>query len=323
MGRNTADASIHIHGANPPWHEVKKMAIKLDIPGTDFDSELRTTMANAVVNAELTIVLRVWLQQVDTKTAGLTYPQFHDTADPNPAKMFEIRNWDEKGKHSTGYRGEYATFTHRYQCEGQSFWTGKYWLQTPDDFADLDWPEKPKAGTHRPNVYCRFRLELVNSLAGKPHKTIQLIRLDRKTGTNTTFRSDDSHYDNFDLGTSTIDHIKDDKGVEHSYTHNTFAHEIGHALGLAHIGILVGNAAAVAHPNGQEAYGYGTLTQTQSANIMGYGMTMTTIDAQPWVDRIAQHTGAPAAKWKAFMASHGTWPHPRLLKTIPMGPPKP
>ena len=181
----------------------------------------------------------------------------------------------------------------------------------------------PAAATHRPNVYCKFRLELVNSLAGHPHKTIQLVRLDRKTGTSTTFRSDDSHYDNFDLGTATYDHVLDHLGKEHTYYQKTFVHEIGHALGLAHIGILVGNAAAVAHPNGQEAYGYGTLTKTQSANIMGYGMNLTTIDAQAWVDRIAQHTGTTAAKWTAAMASHGKWPHPRPLKMIPMGPPKP
>src|SRR5947209_4270518 len=135
------------------------MAFKLDIPGSDFDSELRTTMANASVNAELTIVLRVFLQKVDAKTASYTYPQFHDSHDPNPAKMFDIRDWDDKGKHSTGYHGEYADFTHRFQSEGQTFWTGKYWLQTPDDYSDLDWPAKPAAATARPNVWCRFRME--------------------------------------------------------------------------------------------------------------------------------------------------------------------
>ncbi|HVS38699.1 MAG TPA: hypothetical protein VMS17_24295 [Gemmataceae bacterium] len=299
------------------------MALKLDIPGAHFDSELRTTMVNATVNAELTIVLRVWLQKVDAKTAGYTYPQFHDASDPNPAKMFDIRDWDEKGKHSTGYRGEYADFTHRYQLDGQSFWTGKYWLQTPNDYAELDWPAKPAAATHRPNIWCRFRLELANSLADHPHKTIQLIRLDRKSGTSTTFRSDDSHYDNFDLQTATYNHILDDKGKEHTYYQRTFVHEIGHALGLAHIGVLLGNPVAVAHPNGQEAYGYGTLTPTQSANIMGYGMNLTAIDAAPWVKAVAAHTGTAEAKWKVFMKDHGHWPHPRPLKTIPMGPPGP
>jgi hypothetical protein len=297
------------------------MAIKADVTGTDFDSELRTTMVNSQVNAELTIVLRVFLQKVDTKTAGLLYPEFHDSSDPNPAKKFDIRDWDAKGKHSTGYRGEYADFTNRYQREGQGFWTGKYWLQTPDDFADLDWPASPGPATHRPNVYCKFRLELVNSAAGKPHKTIQLIRLDRVHGQSTTFRSDDSHYDNFDLQTADYNNIVDNNGKKHNFHQKSFVHEIGHALGLAHIGVLLNNAAAVAAPNSPAAYGFGTLSKNDAANVMGYGMTLTAIDAQPWVNRIEAHTGAAKAKWKLFMKDNsGRWIHPRPLKLIPAGP---
>jgi len=268
-----------------------------------FDSELVTIMANPQTNVELTIILRVFLRRV-TKSATGGHIKDVDQVD------FTLRDWGEV---------EYQDFCTRYQTQGQRFWNGKYWLQTPDTFAEFDCPIPPKTPTHRPNVYCRFKLEMVNSEA-RAHTTIDLVRLDRNTGTSTTFRSHSKLYDNFDLQTSKYSNITDDKGKVHTFYQQTIVHEIGHSLGLDHIGVLVGNVACKAdNTNTNPCYGLG-MSQTDASNVMGYGMSLTAIDAKPWLSRIAEHTKTHESDWKVFMKNnHGLWPFPRLLKTIHAG----
>ncbi len=268
-----------------------------------YDSELRTSMASPHTNAELTILLRVFLRRV-TKAATGGHIKDVDQVD------FKLRDWSEV---------EYRNFCTRYQTQGQCFWNGKYWLQTPDTFAEFDCPASPKTPTHRPNVYCKFKLEMVNSEA-KAHTTIDLVRLDRNTGTSSTFRSHSKLYDNFDLGTSTYANVTDDKGKVHTYHQKTIVHEIGHSLGLDHIGVLVGNVACKAdNTNANECYGMG-MTDANASNVMGYGMNLTAIDAKPWLSRIAEHTKTSETDWKVFMKNNrGLWPFPRLLKTIHAG----
>jgi hypothetical protein len=120
--------------------------------------------------------------------------------------------------------------------------------------------------------------------------------------------------------------FRDSAGTQRRVNHSTIAHEIGHALGLPHIGVTHGapncQLAVLADSllpssitssssfpalfqggsNSHVCYGHSG-NASLGQNIMGYGMEFDSSNAQPWLDRIALHTKTKATDWKVSVKS--------------------
>lgn len=209
-------------------------------------------------------------------------------------------------------------------------WNDRFWLIPPDGYSNLD----VKIGTRslRPNVYCHLFVEVLSSAAGA-HVSVEVANLDKPTAAaisgvsvhdlnSGTARSDDRHYNSLDI-ISRNDLVQDNLGHFHSIKHLTIVHEIGHALGLPHIGVshhdpmcdlaailmtvpgFNGGLPAVANLGGgaNSPVCTGTLAPpSRAANVMGHGSKFDETNAQPWRDQIALHTGTNAANWKVSMS---------------------
>jgi hypothetical protein len=232
-----------------------------------FDSEFRKTMANATTNAELTLVLKLHLDKV-TRAAQTTIQDSDGTT-------FQVLDWTADG---------WSRFKRNFQSMGQAYWNGKFWLVSPNGTADL---QVASAGrTFQCNVWCRVRIEVQETAAGA-HHTIRAVRVRSNGGPMNagTFRSNDSLYDQYDLGVGT--YVRNGR----TYTQRTFIHEIGHSLGLPHIAVMTGNGACPAANTNADAC-YGTVDAEQR-DIMGFGHQLSLNDARPWLGRIHDHITNP------------------------------
>jgi hypothetical protein len=271
-----------------------------------YDSELRTEMMNASTNAELTLVLKVCLQQA-VGISGRVVDANHKPWDTVP--------WSPV---------VWSKFLDKYSSEATKYWDGKFWLVTPKDNTDLCWPKvKP---THRCNVWCRFRLDTVNS-PSQAHKTIQVANVAPMEVQEThyqecrayAFRSNAAVYKAEDLEMVARDQRNSSViSVEghRIYKQRTFIHEVGHALGLPHIAVMTKNAKCpVTDTNATACYG---TTLRESMDIMGEGEDLSAYDAQPWLDRINKHfqqsvpdraaPANPAATGKFEAVQHRAFP---------------
>jgi hypothetical protein len=266
--------------------------------GVAFDSVLKPSHT-PVHNHTLEIHLKMFLDKFNP-------PPFHP-------KAWIVTDWDGKpfivGPWS---HSEWVRFVQGFQRQA-NMWNDKFWLTPPAGFDRLD--IKSGARTIRPNVYCHLDVKLVGS-AAQAHQTIRVVNLDAKFaaaaygGTEAqvdraTFRSDAGTYDTFDARTP-------------SAAHSTIAHEIGHALGQAHIGVTIHDRACdvailldrtvpdanknripAAFQRGSASNAcYGQFAAPKySGNIMGFGNGFDEVNAQPWVDCITRHT--LWGNWKA------------------------
>lgn len=291
-------------------------------PDFQFDSAFDSYLIlkeNGCDNHTLTLVLKIFVNKISPLSVrlpfvgNLTLP-FGD-ADGTP---FAIQPW-------TGTA--YSTFRNSFlrQCR---HWNDKFWLIPPAGFTGLDY--KQGGRTIRPNIYCHLYVSLV-AAAGGSHRSIDLVNLDKQAAARQLgkragkldsgdFRSHEGLYDSLDTTNSKMPY-SDDKGKSHRVNHSTIAHEIGHALGLPHIGVTQGATSCklavffdsilptsvtshASYPaiyqgasNSHACYGHSG-PKTLGANIMGYGMQFDASNAQPWLDRIALHTKTRAGDWK-------------------------
>ncbi len=251
-----------------------------------WDSELDSRPCDRYNNAECTIPLRIFLQQVNP--AG-------------GARQGTARAWgtDEAGISGSGRgtarkivrwtAGTWSSWCRRYQRDVQAFWHGKFWLVPRRHFSDLDFTDR--GVTYRPNVWCRFRLVLVDSSASA-HKSISVVRLHTS---ERFFRSDSSHYDNRDIEFGSSRH--------HSQTFRQRAHvhEAGHALGLPHASST--NAACTGSGNVGHTSCY-CATALDCGNIMGAGERLRPSNAAPWQQALEEHGVGIRTEWDVRMRRH-------------------
>ncbi len=212
-------------------------------------------------NAILWLTLKVHLKQINPEGGAET-----GTRPDHDKKPRKIVKWTP---------GEWANWTEAYRSTGEKFWDRNFALY--NDFMlflnrRADW-------TYRAHVLCRFRLKLVKE--SEAHHRINVVKLDPS---ETFFRSDSANYDNLDMNSEKTRQLSDGTWVEQ----RAHIHEIGHILGLRHVGY--GKAHCPHGSNSGKTMCYGKADKDR-LNIMGNGMALSKDNAMPWRLAVAEMTG--------------------------------
>jgi hypothetical protein len=268
---------------------------------------------NGHENHTLTLELKIFMKQASTY--GLPIVPHADFE----GRIFWIRPWPDSAW--VNFQQAFKQQCHR--------WNDRFWLIPPDGFSKLD----VNVGTRkvRPNIYCHLSVDLIGSPASA-HHTIEVVDLDERSTAilvgkrpkdldGGDFRSDSSHFSSLDVRPSKPP-AKDESGHVRRLSQLPIVHEIGHALGLPHIGVshhdplcqiamVVWDHRIPGIPvpailrggkNSDACYGdYLPPALKRAENVMGAGMLFDETNAQPWVDRVALHTVTNAAGWRVSL----------------------
>ncbi|MEW4490174.1 hypothetical protein AB1L42_18970 [Thalassoglobus sp. JC818] len=157
-------------------------------------------------------------------------------------------------------KGKLHNWSKRFVSNTKKFWDGKLWLKTPKAYKKFNL--QTKGYVYRPNVWCRFTLESVQS-RNLAHYDIDVAYIKDK---DDFFRSHSVLYDSNDK-------------------QKTWRHEVGHLIGLAHPS--AGNNSAHAY---DDVPGY-------PDDAMGRGTKINTLHAKPWQAACAWLTGTKRSQW--------------------------
>jgi hypothetical protein len=252
-------------------HEKKRQALIVYIeyspPTSYLDSELDVTKMSPGANAELILKLRVFLDQdvggtTVTDGRGLTW-----TAKP----------WTP---------GDWMRFKQSFQSQGHRAWDRRFWLRTPFGYRPLE------TDGYRHHINCRFQLDVVASAAAASRvvKVIQLGRTSNPGGFSSWGSQEGGHLTNFD--TMRLPYLENGR----FYTQRTLEHELGHMLGLDHIGTVSGVSSCT--PDNQAAEACYCANPNDCGDMMGMGHRVSVKDAVPWLNRIEQHTQTSSLAWE-------------------------
>jgi hypothetical protein len=276
-----------------------------------FNSALSTNRAGATANARLTIYVRVLLVK-----RGRESPAPTDVS----GKQFAHRNWDDG-------TGEWEKFRLAVKRRSEDFWgQTTFCIIPPQQYRGLDWPaSKP---IYHLNVDCHFEMVWAagNSDA---HAIVDCYRMDAESDPG--FRSycgDRCCWTNFDIVES---FCHDSAACKTNSTINgrltgwidgiiplydqipanpqiAVAHEVGHLLGLPHVGQSRKSPDCVRAMDQLRTTGSGEGSNDASCykgnddydrlNVMGQGMNLAFWNGMCWWLRLAEHTGTTLEGWK-------------------------
>jgi hypothetical protein len=259
---------------------IREVGSKLDYCGK-WNATLNESVRNAQTNADMTLFIRVHFKKIDPPQLPAGAKQllgpmrlrgYYSDHDGRP---FRIQAWA---------RHEFEHFTRVLLASAQRFWSGVFWLQTPIDYHGLDWPEaKP---THRCNIYCKLRLAQAFS-EDNAHYTVALVRISHDQGGY--FRSDAALMSSWALRSW---NLVFPKSTTKFWTHY---HEVGHLIGLGHIGWAGHRNIFTGEP---AAYG---VTLHDKRDVMGKGSVRRPWHALAWQEAAAEFTGTKPTDWVVHM----------------------
>lgn len=277
-----------------------------------FNSSLSTSAVNAGQNATMTIYLRLHLVKRNPNDIKLT----------EDGKPVELREWDDTND-------EFGRFKNGVKQQADAFWDKtNFCLLPPPDYRALDTPmNNPRI---RPNIDCRFEIVWASGPCDA-HAVIDCVCPKEKfklrshvqgsyTGNGkglwSCYDLELKGHDVFINGVCVEDAGDPLKPSEmkrrtvrcnKEVTQEAVCHEVGHLIGLPHVGVFFKVSACMdeiqkspVHGNGANACYHGR-NDADAQNIMGGGMNLATWNVMPWASRIVSHTGVSLQGWRVSM----------------------
>lgn len=258
---------------------------------TSFDSHLYAGDMNQKTNSTFYLILRICLQQGAVGPGAAHDFGFVPGAADAAAHTYDSVAWKPN---------DWEKMKKKFAKDAEAFWSGKYWLQPTVAYPQLQ--AVKGRDTFQCNVYCRVLIYIKDAPADT-HKTITVFNVVPKPGL--PFRPDAANYSQ--ATPNKVTPLVDRSGNPHRQ--RTLFHEVGHLLGLPHIGVTTGmsTSAAPGAPlcavtNGApEDLCYEGPSRGDTASVMGKGTGLSAREARPWLDRIEDHSGIAKNQWKVSM----------------------
>jgi hypothetical protein len=230
------------------------------------DSVLDFSKVNGTTNAELTIYLKVWFEPVPSNVGKVK------DCDGNE---FAVRDWTPAM--------DFPDWCRRVTAAANKTWDNKLILSLPERYDGMDW--QGPGGTWRPQVRCRFVFLIGDS---KYYHCRVGVVVTEPHPQGLEFRSHSrlwEHVIAYEMESSSM------FSPHGRITQVSAAHEVGHLLGIPHIGKLttVKNCTAFTNGNDLACYGKDEPNPSLANNIMGLGMQVTEFNGRPWKQELCKH----------------------------------